>query len=123
MLLATALLFALQSAPDARAAAPVSTGTAVSAAPAVQTSTRTAPSGPPASEFQVLKESVRQDQNAIRRARYALQRARQRADAGAAAQAEKRLQEAKESLKRHRIRMRELLWPKPKPGAAEKPRG
>ena len=110
MLLATALLFALQSAPDARAAAPVSTGTAVS-------------SGPPASEFQVLKESVRQDQNAIRRARYALQRARQRADAGAAAQAEKRLQEAKESLKRHRIRMRELLWPKPKPGAAEKPRG
>jgi len=56
-----------------------------------------------------LKHAVRDDLNAIRRARRALSKARTRSDLKAAARAEAAMREAKVSLKRNRGEMRRIL--------------
>lgn len=56
-----------------------------------------------------LKSSIRQDLNAVRRARYALKGAVRRSDNRAAVKAQERLRKAKRRLKRRRQMLRRVL--------------
>ncbi len=59
--------------------------------------------------YRRLKRSIREDLNAVRRARYALKRAVRRSDNRAAVKAQERLRKAKRKLKRRRQMLRRVM--------------
>ncbi|MEK7747225.1 MAG: hypothetical protein AAB576_11215 [Elusimicrobiota bacterium] len=91
-----------------------------SAAPAsaVQVSTQSIRGAVAPSAEEGLKEKIRQDLLAVRRARYALRKAKLSGDSAAAVKAEAALLEAKRALKKDRLELQEFLSPT---GAARKP--
>lgn len=111
------LLACLLAQPAAAGTAREEDGLRAAPASAVQASTQTVRGADAPSAEERIKEKIRQDLLAVRRARYALRKAKLSGDREAEAKAEAALLEAKRALKKDRLELQGLLKPA---GAARK---